>query len=340
MSDTIQKTPESMTLAELFRTWPILRDFFENLRLFSLDESLPAEDAVLDLHPDTLADFELTPIDVYDQFLLFFEHFTASDNESSDIQSLTIIGGNDKSGNPEECRLDVYPGEVISIVGPTGSGKSRLLEDIECLAQGDTPTERSILLNCAPVPDEIRFGTQRRLVAQLTQNMNFIMDLTVREFLEMHARCRLRPDAEDLIAACFDCAIRLSGEPFDPDTKVTQLSGGQSRALMIADTACISSSPIILVDEIENAGINRHEAIRLLSKGEKIVFLSTHDPVLALNASQRIVIKNGGISRILRTTDEERADLDIIERMDDALHRVRDDLRRGGRVTVRDIHIQ
>ena len=38
-------------------------------------------------------------------------------------------------------------GNIVSIVGPTGSGKSRLLGDIECLAQGDTPTKRQILLN-------------------------------------------------------------------------------------------------------------------------------------------------------------------------------------------------
>ncbi|MCC8080968.1 MAG: ATP-binding cassette domain-containing protein [Lachnospiraceae bacterium] len=340
MSNSIQKPPENMTLAELLQTWPILRDFFENLRLSSLDLSLPPEDAILGLHPDMLADFELTPMEVYDQFLLFFDHFTTSDEGIADIQTLTLIGGNDKSGCPEECRLEVSPGEVISIVGPTGSGKSRLLEDIECLAQGDTPTGRRILLNHAPVPDEIRFGTQHRLVAQLTQNMNFVMDLTVRDFLEMHARCRLRPDTKEQIDACFDCAIRLSGEPFDLDTKVTQLSGGQSRALMIADTACISNSPIILVDEIENAGINRHEAIRLLAKEGRIVFLSTHDPVLALNASRRIVIKNGGISGILRTTEEERAGLAIIEQMDTVLHCVRDDLRRGERITVRDMHIQ
>ena len=60
------------------------------------------------------------------------------------------------------------------------------------------------------------------------------------------------------------CAIDLAGEAFDISTKVTQLSGGQSRALMIADTAYMSSSPVILIDEIENAGIDRKQAISSL----------------------------------------------------------------------------
>jgi ABC-type lipoprotein export system ATPase subunit len=41
----------------------------------------------------------------------------------------------------------IKKGDIVSIVGPTGSGKSRLLADIEWTAQGDTPTLRKILIN-------------------------------------------------------------------------------------------------------------------------------------------------------------------------------------------------
>jgi len=50
---------------------------------------------------------------------------------------LTIIGGVDKDGNPELLeRLDMRRGEIIGIVGPTGSGKSSLIADIEQFAKG------------------------------------------------------------------------------------------------------------------------------------------------------------------------------------------------------------
>jgi hypothetical protein len=68
---------------------------------------------------------------------------------------------------------------------------------------------------------------------------------------------------------------------------------------MIADTALLSVSPIVLIDEIENAGIDRRNAVKLLVKKEKLVLISTHDPVLALIGDKRIVIKNGGISRVI-----------------------------------------
>jgi ABC-type lipoprotein export system ATPase subunit len=51
------------------------------------------------------------------------------------VDSLTIIGGTDKSGQREQTELTIERGEIICIVGPTGSGKSRLLADIEWMAQ-------------------------------------------------------------------------------------------------------------------------------------------------------------------------------------------------------------
>ena len=65
------------------------------------------------------------------------------------IHTLTILGGHGKDGEREQAALVIKAGEIVCIVGPTGSGKSRLLADVECLAQGDTPSGRHILLNDA-----------------------------------------------------------------------------------------------------------------------------------------------------------------------------------------------
>jgi ABC-type lipoprotein export system ATPase subunit len=62
---------------------------------------------------------------------------------------------------------------------------------------------------------------------------------------------------------------------------------------MTADIAVISDSPVVLIDEIENAGIRKQEALELLACEGKIVVVVTHDPVLALMATRRIVMKNG-----------------------------------------------
>jgi len=118
------------------------------------------------------------------------------------------------------------------------------------------------------------------------------------------------------------------------NTQITSLSGGQSRALMIADTAILSKSPIVLIDEIENAGIDRKQALKLLVKEEKIVLMATHDPILALMADKRIVIKNGGINKIIKTNEEEKEMLKSLQKIDQFLMEKRQLIRLGNEIKI------
>ena len=257
--------------------------------------------------------------------------FLGLDNAS--VDELTIKAGVNKFGEAEEFgELTIKKSEIISIVGPTGSGKSRLLADIEWAANGDTPTERKILINGEPQDISLRFSTSNKLVAQLSQNMNFVMDLSVQEFLELHAKSRMVDNEEEIIERIIEAANELAGEKFDLNTPITGLSGGQSRALMIADTAILSKSPIVLIDEIENAGIDRKRALNLLVGEEKIILMATHDPTLALMADKRIIIKNGGILKVIETDDEEKKVLVKLEEMDKVINSMRQELRSGERL--------
>lgn len=246
------------------------------------------------------------------------------------VDTLTIRGGHDKHGQPEPVQeLTIRRGEVVCVVGPTGSGKSRLLADIEWVAQGDTPTGRQVLLDGRVPEADWRFSADRKLVAQLSQNMNFVMDLSVEDFLALHAESRGVQDAEAVIERLWTQANALAGEPFARDTPVTSLSGGQSRALMIADTAILSRSPIVLIDEIENAGIDRQRALSLLLEEEKIVLLATHDPILALSGQRRIVLGQGAMQKVLVPTEAEQRSAKHLQQVDAQLMAFRQRLRAG-----------
>lgn len=248
------------------------------------------------------------------------------------VSSITILGGTDKSGNPENIEVTLSAGSVTGIVGPTGAGKSRLLGDVEWLANGDTPTKRVILVNGKEVDADFRFSMEQKLVAQLSQNMNFVMDTSAGEFVQMHAESRFADQPDQLAREVVQMANELAGEQFTFETPLTSLSGGQSRALMIADTALLSQSPIVLIDEIENAGIDRKKALSLLVKKGKIILLATHDPILALLAEKRMIIRNGGIMDVIETSETEKAFLAELEVFDNKMLRLRERLRSGERI--------
>ena len=295
--------------------------FSDFIRKFDDDE---AEDRAIDF--DTM---ENSLVEYINQMLSFL-----GDDTDSGVDSLTILPGTNKFGEKENFEaLTIKKSEIVCIVGPTGSGKSRLLGDIEWVAQKDTPTSRSILINGEVSDKKWRLSSGNKLVAQLSQNMNFVMDLTVYEFLELHAQSRLVENIEDVIQRIIASANNLAGEKFELSTPITSLSGGQSRALMIADTAILSKSPIVLIDEIENAGIDRKKALELLVGEEKIVLMATHDPILALMGDRRIVIKNGGIHKVLNTTDKERELLTELNEMDKVVQNLRHRIRNGEVIT-------
>ena len=112
-----------------------------------------------------------------------------------EINFLTILGGNDKDDNCDLVEnVRIRKGEIIGVVGPTGSGKSTLISDIEQLAQGDTQSKRHILIDDAVPENSLRSDPRKKLVAQLSQNMHFLADMKVDEFLKMHAKSRGKPE--------------------------------------------------------------------------------------------------------------------------------------------------
>lgn len=244
-----------------------------------------------------------------------------------DMHTLEILGGADRQGRPEPvASLRVRSGQSVAVVGPTGSGKSELLADIEQLAWGDTPSGRRVLLDGEPSR-----GGGLGLVATLSQRTNFVMDSDVEGFVLLHAAALGKAERVDM-GQVVALANTLCGEPIAPQSPLQRLSGGQTRALMIADLALISDAPVVLIDEVENAGIDKHRALAALAGGGKIVLTATHDPVLMLMNERRLVMRGGGMREVLALGEDERAELPALAALDEALLRARDNLRLGGRL--------
>jgi ABC-type lipoprotein export system ATPase subunit len=256
------------------------------------------------------------------------------------IDSITILGGKDRAGHPEPTsRIDLRMGDVVSIVGPTGSGKTTLINDIELFADANTPTGRRILFDGQPAPAEFRDDPSRNPIALITQHTTFLSDLPVAEFLQTHARIRCGDpvERESAIRRTLDFANQLTGEPIVQESQMTELSGGQTRALLIADATIICNTPIVLLDEVENAGIHRTRALELLRQHRKIFIFVTHDPRITLLSDYRIVMGGGSIRQVLSTDAVEKNLAGAVSRLDDVLSALREKIRTGERVTAAEL---
>lgn len=246
------------------------------------------------------------------------------------FNKLKIISGKDKSGNKEPIKeLSLEKGKIYTIVGPTGSGKTQLIEDIECLSDGLGITGRKIMLDNDLSPNHYRNNYKNKLVSHLSQNMHFILDMSVRNFLIMRLKCTDIKYSLNSVDKILHYANILSGEKILAHNSLTKLSGGQSRALMIADVAVNGTTPIVLIDEIENAGIDRLKAMEILIDSNKIVLVVTHDPLLALYGHKRIVMENGGILKIIDRTQYELTLLKNLYDINKFTDFIRNNLRKG-----------
>ena len=250
---------------------------------------------------------------------------------------ITVLPGTNRDGETEGFdRIVIRPGDTISIVGPTGSGKSAFINDIEVLALDDTVTGRNILVNGAEAPEEMVRDPAKKPIASITQNTRVIADLSVAKFLALHIRARDN-DARELISRTIALANEFTGEKIKESVRMSALSGGQTRSLLIADAILIGQTPILLLDEIENAGINKERVITCLREYQKTVIFVTHDPYLALITDRRIVMKNGAVSAVLEPKGRESGIISTVTGMDATLWDLRERIRAGDLIPDRHI---
>lgn len=247
------------------------------------------------------------------------------------MNKLTILPGFDKNGEKEHFDSITFSlGELCAIVGPTGAGKSRFIKDIEMLVSGDSITRRTILLDGKMATGDKREALCDSLIAHIGQNMRFTLDMSVKDFLNYHREANGKEcvNIEEIVSF----AVALSGEPFSIDSSLFSLSGGQARALMSADIAYLSDRPIVLIDEIENAGIDKEAALSLFIDKGKLVFLVTHDPHTALMAKERIVINDGAVKSVRKRSVKEEATFQELDKEYRRRSEIQRKMREGGEI--------
>jgi putative ABC transport system ATP-binding protein len=201
----------------------------------------------------------------------------------------------------ENINLTVDHGEFITIMGPSGSGKSSLLFLMGCL---DVPSFGGIYFDDVEVSGESEsMKEQVRLhhVGFVFQNYNLLPTLTVIENILLPMQLANTFPSERNQRA--ETLLRLAGLESKMHLKVNCLSGGQQQRVAIA-RALANSPGLILADEPTGnldgrSGKEIMEVLRSIHKNQQVTLVMvTHDPKIASYADRVYYLDDGK----LRTT--------------------------------------
>ena len=230
---------------------------------------------------------------------------TLTDNNHSGV-SLQVRGLRKSFGGQEVLRgvdLDVQPGEIFVIMGPSGSGKSVLLKHLIGL---EAPDAGEILINGESV-ESAEVATKYRM-ALVFQSGALLNSLTVGENVGLYlAEHRLKPSAE--IERIVAEKLEAVGLADAVDKMPGELSGGMkkraaiARALVIEPQMNLYDEPTSELDPL-SAVVIGEEILELKKRTCVTSIVVTHDRDLAFGVADRIAIINEGVIVTVGTPDE------------------------------------
>lgn len=192
--------------------------------------------------------------------------------------------------------IDVFPGELMVVLGESGCGKSTLLNIIGGM---DRMTEGSLIVEgkdmSEPTEDELT-EYRREYIGFIFQAYNLMPNLSAYENIEFIGEIADNPmDSGE--------ALELVGLGDKANSMPSALSGGQMQRVSIA-RALVKNPKIILADE-PTAALDYDTSIKVLKVIEDIVkkrnttvLMVTHNPEIAKMANRVVKLRDGKISSI------------------------------------------
>ncbi|QUC04967.1 amino acid ABC transporter ATP-binding protein [Atopobium sp. oral taxon 416] len=197
-----------------------------------------------------------------------------------------------------DVNLNVWPGEVVVVLGPSGSGKSTMLRCINLL---EVPTAGHILINDNEITgtDETDVVKLRQHLGMVFQNFNLFPHLTAKEnvmLAPVKVLKKSKKEAEKEALKQLD-AVGLADRA---DFKPAQLSGGQQQRVAIARAVAMHPE-VLLFDEPTSAldpelvrGVL--DVIRDLAENSKMTMVVvTHEMGFAREVADRVAFMEGGV---------------------------------------------
>ena len=200
----------------------------------------------------------------------------------------------------EDFSIKIKEGELVALVGPSGSGKSSLLH---LLALLDEPSKGNIIINSIEtknLSDVQKDNLRRKNISIIFQDNNLLTDFTAIENIMMPLIIK---GENNKIIKQKAINILKSVKILDRSNHFpNELSGGEQQRVAIA-RALVAETNLILADEpTGNLDFKTSKEIfslfLKLKKLKKTIIFATHNRELANRADYKLFISEGVIKRV------------------------------------------
>lgn len=196
----------------------------------------------------------------------------------------------------KDVTTEIKKGEIISIIGPSGTGKSTFLR---CLNLLETPTGGSIYIDDIPLLDKhTDVPKVRQKMGMVFQSFNLYAHLSVLNNLTIGPVKLLGKSRADAEKKAMEL-LKLVGLAEKAHSFTDELSGGQKQRVAIA--RCMAMEPEILLFDEPTSALDPTmvsevlAVIRRLAKEGITMVIVTHEMEFARNTSSRIFYMDEGI---------------------------------------------
>ena len=191
---------------------------------------------------------------------------------------------------------EIYKGDVVCVIGSSGSGKSTFLR---CLNLLETPTAGNIFFEGVDLTnDKVDLNLHRQKMGMVFQQFNLFPNMTVLENLTCAPVMLKKMTKDEANAKAMELLTRV-GLSDRADTFPNQLSGGQKQRVAIVRALCMEPE-VMLFDEPTSALDPEMvgevlEVMKNLATAGMTMVVVTHEMGFAREVSNRIMFLDDGL---------------------------------------------